>query len=341
MQSNDRRRFLVTGGAGFIGSHLVGALLARGGEVVVLDDLSSGNTDNLEAAVADADGHPAADAGVSAGDRLTVVEASILDGAALARAVQGVEAVLHQAAIPSVPRSFADPVATMRANVEGTTALLEECRKAGVRRVAMASSSSIYGDTPTLPKEESMAPAPMSPYALSKLSAEHIGDIFTRTYGLDVCALRYFNIFGPRQDPTSEYSAVIPKFITAIHEGKAPVIFGDGEQSRDFTFIDNVVSANLRAIGVEGDPESVGGFHALNIGCGERYTLLELMDALNRIMGTSLQPHHEEARAGDVRHSHASIDRARDVLGYEPDVGFDEGLRRTVAFFAGVTASAA
>jgi UDP-glucose 4-epimerase len=343
MYSNDcPRRFLVTGGAGFIGSHLVSALLARGNEVVALDDLSSGSTANLEAAVAEADANPmAAESTTSASDRLTLIEASLLDYAVLARAVDGTEAVLHQAAIPSVPRSFDDPVATMRANVEGTTALLEECRKAGVRRVAMASSSSVYGDTPTLPKEESMAPSPMSPYALSKLSAEYAGDIYARTYGLEVYALRYFNIFGPRQDPNSEYSAVIPKFITSIREGRAPVIYGDGEQSRDFTFIDNVVSANLRAVGVEGEVRSGAAFHAVNIGCGERYSLLELMASLNTIMGTNVEPRHEEARPGDVRHSHASIDRARAVLGYEPRVGFDEGLRRTVEFFAGVAVSAA
>ena len=341
MRSNDApRRFLVTGGAGFIGSHLVSALLARGAEVVVLDDLSSGSRQNLDAALVDADeaGGLEVHGAVSAPavERLTVIEASLLDYKALAHAVEGAEAVLHQAAIPSVPRSFADPVATMRANVEGTTALLEECRKAGVRRVAIASSSSVYGDTPRLPKDESMVPSPMSPYALSKLSTEHAGQIFSSTYGLDVCALRYFNIFGPRQDPTSEYSAVIPRFITAIREGEQPVIYGDGEQSRDFTFIDNVVSANLRAVGVEGIERDGASFNALNIGCGDRFTLLGLIATLNEIMGTNMQPRHAEARSGDVRHSHADITLARQVIGYEPLVGFEEGLRRTVSFFADV-----
>jgi len=351
---SDSRRILVTGGAGFIGSHLVTALLVRGHEVVVLDDLSTGRRENLDAAVADA-ASPAA-------ERLQFIEASLLGYDDLARAVDGVEAVLHQAAIPSVPRSFADPVATMRANAEGTTALLEACRKAGVRRIAMASSSSIYGDTPTLPKEESMVPSPMSPYALSKLTAEQAGGIFARTYGLDVYALRYFNVFGPRQDPDSQYSAVIPKFITLIQQGKTPTIYGDGMQSRDFTFIDNVVHANLLAAGLEtgegqvvdaatapspkadgagagvggeaGDSPHAGSFHVLNIGCGDRYTLLDVVASLNEIMGTNVEPQHAEGRPGDVRHSHAAIDRAREVLGYKPLVDFTEGLRRTVEFFA-------
>ena len=199
------------------------------------------------------------------------------------------------------------------------------------RRIAMASSSSIYGDTPTLPKEESMPPSPMSPYALSKLTAEQAGGIFARTYGLDVYALRYFNVFGPRQDPASQYSAIIPKFITLIEQGETPTIYGDGMQSRDFTFIDNVVHANLLAAGVEA---AEGSFHVLNIGCGSRYTLLDVVAALNEIMGTNVEPEHDDARPGDVRHSHAAIDRAREVLGYKPLVDFETGLRRTVEFFA-------
>ena len=341
----DERRFLVTGGAGFIGSHLVTELLARGASVTVIDDFSTGKGENLDAAVADAaDRTPSS--WTSPAERLSVVEGSILDRDLLFDVVASADAVLHQAAIPSVPRSFADPVASMRANAEGTTMLLEACRQSGVRRMAMASSSSVYGDTPTLPKEESMPPSPMSPYALSKLAAELAGGIFARTYGLSVVALRYFNVFGPRQDPGSQYSAVIPKFASRMLRGEAPVIFGDGLQSRDFTFIADVVAANLAAVGLpphadEPAPERTpapatatpaggGGCRVLNVGCGGRHTLLELVSNLNEIIGTDLEPEHSEPRPGDVRHSHASIDRARRELGFAPRVSFEEGLRRTV-----------
>ena len=336
---SNAQRYLVTGGAGFIGSHLVSALLARGCEVAVIDDLSSGKRDNLEAAQAEAGGS----------GHLDFIEGSILDDEALARAVDGVDAVLHQAAIPSVPRSFADPAATLRANVEGTTRVLEACRKAGVRRIAMASSSSVYGDTPTLPKDESMSPSPMSPYALSKLTAEHVAAIFSNTYDLQIYALRYFNVFGPRQDPTSQYSAAIPKFITAMLAGEAPTIYGDGMQSRDFTFIDNVVSVNLLAAGIEGaesgrradapppgggGSEEAGGFcHPINIGAGDRFTVLDLIGALNDILGTEIEPQHTDRRPGDVLHSHASIDKARELIGYQPLVDFEAGLLQTVDSF--------
>ena len=336
---NDSRRYLVTGGAGFIGSHVVAALLGRGHDVAVIDDLSSGKRDNLEAAQSDAGGS----------GHLDFIEGSILDDEALARAIGGVDAVLHQAAIPSVPRSFADPAATLRANVEGTTCVLEACRKAGVRRIVMASSSSVYGDTPTLPKEESMPPSPMSPYALSKLTAEQVAEILAGTYGLQIYALRYFNVFGPRQDPTSQYSAAIPKFISAMLAGESPTIYGDGMQSRDFTFIDNGVSANLLAAGIEGaqsgeraaasapggggDEKAAGFCQAINIGAGDRFTVLDLIGALNDILGTGIEPEHTDRRPGDVRHSHASIDKARDLIGYGPLVEFEEGLRHTVNSF--------
>ncbi len=349
---SDSRRFLVTGGAGFIGSHIVTALLQRGHRVVVLDDLSTGKRENLDAAIADA-GEIAVAEGIaypvdarvpddaaSPAERCDFREASLLDQDALANAVEGVDAVLHQAAIPSVPRSFADPVATMRANAEGTTSLLEACRNAGVRRIAIASSSSIYGNSATLPKEEDMVPSPMSPYALSKLTAEQAARIFAENYDLEVWALRYFNVFGPRQDPASQYSAVIPKFITMIAAGEKPVIYGDGLQSRDFTYIDNVVYANLLAVGAEAgageatnpdDVCSAGSCHVLNVACGNRFTLLDLIGALNEIMHTSVEPEFAEPQSGDVRHSHAAIGRARRRLGYVPLVEFEEGLRRTVA----------
>ncbi|MFQ5744359.1 MAG: NAD-dependent epimerase/dehydratase family protein [Acidobacteriota bacterium] len=386
----ESRRYLVTGGAGFIGSHIAAALLARGHEVVVLDDLSSGKQGNLEDAVDDAaraieansdtigrlvasDLSPvdlAATSGMETlgsrramsettlpADRLNFIEASILDDDKLSEAVKGVTAVFHQAAIPSVPRSFADPAATMRANAEGTTSVLEACRNAGVRRITIASSSSVYGDTPTLPKEESMVPNPLSPYALSKLAGEQMGDIFASAYGLNVIALRYFNVFGPRQDPASQYAAAGPKFITRMMVGKAPVIFGDGAQSRDFTFVDNVVAANLLAAGVDWPPEHAvysgggdtvhregsktgsepdrdGGLcHVLNIGAGARHTVRDLVAAINSILRMDVAPGYTDPRQGEVRHSHASITKARLLLGYEPIVGFEEGLKRTVDWF--------
>ena len=320
----DRRRCLVTGGAGFIGSHLVATLLARGDDVVVLDDLSSGKRENLDAAAADA-----VEATFSAAtrERLEFVDGSLLDEAALAAAIDGVDAVLHQAAIPTVPRSFADPASTLRANVEGTARLLEACRRSGIRRIVMASSSSVYGDTPTLPKHESMPPAPLSPYALSKLAGEQAGSIFVRTYALEVYALRYFNVFGPRQDPNSEYAAVVPRFITRMLAGEPPVIFGDGFQSRDFTFVSDVVAANLAAL----DAPPGACFHALNIGANGRHTLLELVAILREILGVELAPEHTDPRPGDVRDSYAAIDKAREVLGYAPAVSFEEGLQRTAA----------
>ena len=324
-------RYLVTGGAGFIGSHISAKLLDLGHQVVVLDDLSSGRRENLDR--------------IAAPD-LEFVHGSLLDEAALRCSTEGVKAVLHQAAIPSVPRSFADPASTLAANVEGTARLLEACRAGGVNKVVVASSSSVYGDTPTLPKQEDMPPSPLSPYALSKLAVEQLCQIYAREYGFEIVALRYFNIFGPWQDPESQYAAVVPRFITAMLQGERPTIYGDGLQSRDFTFVDNVVAANLLAAGVPGnsgpkagratDTEGatvVEGATVANIACGERYTLLDLVAAINNILGTEIEPRHAEVRSGDVLHSQASIERACQRLGYHPEVNFEDGLRRTVAWF--------
>lgn len=331
-------KYVVTGGAGFIGSHVAAALLERGHDVVVIDDFSSGKQENLDGVLAGL--------GSAAPGRMTVMRASILDRDALRSALPGAAAVLHQAAIASVPRSFREPAATLRANVEGTATLLEACREAGVRRFVMASSSSLYGDTPTLPKHEGMTPTPLSPYALSKRIGEDLMAIWARQYGLQAIGLRYFNVFGPRQDPTSEYAAVIPRFITRMLAGERPIIFGDGTQSRDFTFIDNAVAANLLAAGVDGDIAAGDGDAAaapeaglraagqgVNIGVGERYRLLELVDALNQILGTRLEPELQAPRVGDVKDSLAAIDRARELIGYAPLVGFREGLERTVAWY--------
>jgi UDP-glucose 4-epimerase len=304
--------FLVTGGAGFIGSHLVRRLLADGERVRVIDNFSTGKRANLAEVLSS----------------IELVEGDITDRATVTRAVDGVDYVLHQAALPSVPRSVKDPITTDFNNVRGTLELLVAARDAGVRRVVQACSSSAYGDTPTLPKVESMKPAPLSPYACSKAAGELYGCAFQHTYGLEYVGLRYFNVFGPRQDPTSQYAAVIPKFVTAYLRGEAPVIFGDGTQSRDFAFIDNVVQANLKACTA---PEAAG--HIFNIACGERTTLLEVLDQLAEIFGRRIEPRFEPARPGDVKHSLADIELSRRLLGYQPEIFFAEGLRRTVVWF--------
>lgn len=321
-------KYVVTGGAGFIGSHIAEALLRRGHDVVVVDNLFSGTRDNVD------------DACAAAGDyagEMTLLTADILDETAINTALQGAEAVFHQAAIASVPRSFDDPASTLRVNIEGTAVLLEACRKQSVGRVVMASSSSVYGDSPSLPKHEDMPLEPLSPYALSKRVGEGALAIWARQYGIQSVALRYFNIFGPRQDPASDYAAVVPRFILRMLDGLSPIIYGDGLQSRDFTFVENAVSANLLAAGIDleagGEPPAGAGSSVVNIGVGERYTLLQLVEALNAILGTKLKPEFAPARVGDVRDSQASIDRAQDVIGYVPRVGFDVGLERTVAWY--------
>ena len=305
--------YLVTGGAGFIGSHIAAALASSGARVRVLDDLSTGHAENLE----------------DVGGRVEFIRAGLLDADELRRALEGVELVFHEAAIPSVPRSVENPEETHRACAEGTFALLVAARAAGVRRVVYAASSSAYGDQPTLPKVEDMAPQPLSPYAAAKLVGEYYCQVWARTYGFETVSLRYFNVFGPRQDPGSPYSGVISRFIAALMSGERPVIYGDGEQSRDFTYISNVVDANLRAA------ETTRGVgEVVNVATGERTTLNELLDTLKRITGkTEVTPEYREQRVGDVRHSLADITRARELLDYAPTVGLEEGLRKTIEWW--------
>jgi nucleoside-diphosphate-sugar epimerase len=307
--------YVVTGGAGFIGSHLVEALVARGATVRVADNLSTGKRENL--------------AHVPGVDLLV---GDLADSGFARQAVDGAEYVLHQAAIPSVPRSVADPVASHRANVDATLNVLVAARDAGVRRVVYAGSSSAYGDTPTLPKHEDMPTAPLSPYALQKLVGEQYGQLFTALYGLETVTIRYFNVFGPRQDPSSPYSGVISLFIRALVEGRPPTIYGDGGQTRDFTYVANVVDGVLRACEVPG----VAG-QVFNVATGGRISLNELYDALRAIVGGGPAPVYAAPRAGDVRDSQADISRAETALGYEPIVPLDEGLRRTIAWWRATT----
>jgi UDP-glucose 4-epimerase len=300
---------LITGGAGFIGSHIASRLIGEGHEVRVLDNFSTGNRSNLAAFEGDFD----------------LIEGDMQSYERAHNAVQGCEVVFHQAALPSVPRSIQDPLTSNAANVVGTLNILLASRDSGVRRVVFASSSSIYGADLTLPKQEDRAPMPISPYAVAKLASEGYCRSFSAVYGLETVALRYFNVFGPRQDPLSQYAAVIPRFITALFDGKPPLVFGDGEQSRDFTYIDNVVDANLRAAEAEG----VAG-QTFNIACGERISLNRLLDEIRAIVGSDVEASYQEPRQGDVKHSLADISRAREQLGYEPLVDFNEGLMRTV-----------
>ncbi len=314
------RRYLVTGGAGFIGSNIVEALLRKGERVVVFDDFSTGRRGNLDAVTR---GRP------GGAPEPIVIEGDVRDAIAVGRAMQGVTHVLHQAALPSVQRSVEAPMASHEVNATGTLHLLIAARDAGVKRFVYASSSSAYGDTPTLPKVETMTPEPLSPYAVSKLAGEHYCRIFHILYRLETVSLRYFNVFGPRQDPASQYAAVVPNFIGAALAGKSPTIFGDGLQSRDFTYIDNAVQANLLACDA---PASAAG-RAYNVACGRSATLLDLVRLIGEVLGRPLTPIHEPPRAGDVRHSLASIEEVRRHLAYEPKLGLEEGLRRTVAWF--------
>jgi nucleoside-diphosphate-sugar epimerase len=300
--------YLVTGGAGFIGSHQSEELVRRGHTVRVADNLSTGHRHNL-----------AHLSGVE------FLEGDLADMAFAARAVAGMDYVLHQAAIPSVPRSVKDPVSSNRANIDGTLNVLVAARDAGVKSLVFAGSSSEYGDTPTLPKTEDMPSSPLSPYALQKVMGTEYCRMFTRLYGFETVVIRYFNVFGPRQDPGSPYSGVISLFATALIEGRQPVIYGDGEQTRDFTYIANVVDGVLRACEA---PKAPG--EAINVACGLRISLYELLRPMNKIVGTEIQPIYKESRAGDVRDSQADITKARTLLGYTPLVGLEDGLRQTL-----------
>jgi nucleoside-diphosphate-sugar epimerase len=306
-------RYLVTGGAGFIGSHLSRHLVDEGHEVVVLDNLSTGRRENLDDVL----------------DRLEFVEGSITDLETVERCCEGVDCVFHQAALPSVPRSVKDPITSDEHNVGGTLRVFWAAHNRGVRRVVYAASSSIYGDTEELPKHEGMQPRPMSPYAVNKRVAELYGSVFNDLYGLSTIGLRYFNVFGPRQDPGSAYAAVVPKFITAFLDGEAPLIHGDGGQSRDFTFIQNVVEANLAACHA---PAGAGG-RSYNVALGGRISVLDLCLKIRDLLGSDIEPRHGEARPGDVRHSQAAVELAAELMGYRGTVDLDEGLRRTVQWY--------
>lgn len=307
-------KILVTGGAGFIGSNIVAELLKQGYSVRVLDNFSTGRRVNIAPYISD----------------IELIEGDIRSYHTVARAVQGIEAILHQAALPSVPRSINDPITTNEVNVGGTLNLLDAARDAGVRRIVFASSSSVYGDTPELPKHEGMIPNPLSPYAVSKLTGEYYMKVFYRLYGLETIALRYFNVFGPNQDPTSQYSAVIPKFINAMKEDRQPVIYGDGTQSRDFTYVSNVVSANILAAAKQIDEYGI----VMNVACHERITLNELVMELNKVLGKNIVPIHADPRPGDVKHSFADIDLIKKKIGFKVGPRFAEGINNLVSNFS-------
>ena len=302
-------RVLVTGGGGFIGSHLAGRLAALGHRVRILDNFATGRRSNVVALDADVD----------------LIEGDIQSYERVHNAIAGCDLVFHQAALPSVPRSVADPLTSNATNVIGTLNVLLAARDAGVRRVVFASSSSVYGTSHELPKREDMAPMPVSPYAVAKLASEGYCRSFGEVYGLETVALRYFNVFGPRQDPRSQYAAVVPNFITSLLTGERPTIFGDGEQSRDFTYVENVVQANLLAMEADVAPGRV-----YNVACGERVSLNQLFSVLRELADCGLEPVYAAPRAGDVRHSLADLTASRRDLGYEPAVDLREGLRRSI-----------
>src|SRR5690242_20692359 len=303
------RRFLVTGGAGFIGSHIAQALLERGERVRIFDNLSTGRANNLDMLRGEVD----------------MVRADLRDIEAVRAAMDGVDVVFHQAAMASVPESLAAPAMTLDVNVVGTQNVLLAARDHGVQRVVFASSCALYGERPELPSHEALLPNPLSPYAVHKLTGEGLCGVFTRAFGLETVALRYFNVFGPRQDPASDYAAAIPKLTRALARGVNPVVFGDGEQTRDFVYVENVAKANILAADA---PAAVG--QVINIGCGESISINGMLRVAADVLGVRLQPECREPRAGDVQHSRADISRAKTLLGYEPTVGFREGLARTI-----------
>jgi len=303
---------LVTGGAGFIGSHMTQALVRRGDTVRVLDDFSTGKQENLAEVL----------------DRIQLVEGSLNDPDALSTGVEGVDTIFHEGAIPSVPRSVDDPVASNHANVSGTLALLVAARDAGVRRVVFAASSAAYGDQPGFPRRESMPTQTLSPYAAGKVAGEAYMQAFHACYGLETVCLRYFNVFGPRQDPASQYAAAIPRFITRLLAGEPPIVYGDGEQSRDWTYVANVVHANLLAAVA---PDAPG--RLFNVACGETVSVNRVLEVLQNLLGTKIEPRYEPPRPGDVLKSDADISLARELLDYEPQVSFEEGLRETIDWF--------
>ena len=303
--------YLVTGGAGFIGSNITRKLLEKGEKVRILDNFSTGVASNLE----------------DIQDKIEIIDGDIKDYWTVVNAVKDIDYILHQAALPSVPRSVENPLTSNEVNINGTLHLLEAARKAGVKKFVMASSSSVYGDTEELPKHEKMVPSPLSPYAVTKLTNEYYLKVYWELYKFPTVALRYFNIFGPYQDPSSGYAAVFPKFIMAMLQGKQPVVFGDGEQSRDFTYIDNCVQANLLAAT---NPDIKGDY--FNVACGARFTLNETLDMLRKIIGCDIKAKYTAPRAGDIVHSYAAIDKLG-KFGYKPAVGFEDGVRRTVEYY--------
>jgi UDP-glucose 4-epimerase len=305
--------YLITGGAGFIGSNIAEYLVGRGCRVRVFDNFSTGKRANVQ----------------SFATKAEIFEGDLCDARSIEEAVRGVRYVLHLGAIPSVPRSVENPQATNEVNITGTVNLLVAARDAGVKRVVFTSSSSVYGDTPTLPKRENMPPSPLSPYAIHKITGEYYAAIFWRLYGLETVSLRYFNVFGPRQDPQSQYAAVIPRFITAILRDQAPVIFGDGSQTRDFSHVENIIEANRLAC--EAPNEALG--QSFNIACGGRISLLDLVDTVNKILGKNVKPKFDPARPGDILHSQADIAKAEKLLGWKPKVDFPEGIAKTVAWY--------